>query len=328
MRIASLLASATEIAYGLGLGDAVVAISHECDYPPEALTKPRISRPRVELDGLDSGAIDAAVRDAMSRYGGVYEVDEDRLREADPDLILTQAVCEVCAVPTSLAEQAAAVLAGRPRILSLDSHTIAEILESVRAVGEAAGVLRRAEVLIASLRARIARVAAQVAGATRPRVLALEWLDPPFVPGHWTPEMITAAGGVTLAASAQAPSRQVTWNALATLDPDVLLVMPCGYRLPAAGRDAARHAARLLAVAGRAVAAGRGDVLNGSDYFNRSGPRMVDGIELLAALLHPDRVRGVALAGKAEVWRPNDGAPSPGETSSSPNDTERITDSG
>lgn len=302
MRIASLLASATEIAFGLGLGDDVVAISHECDYPPEALGKPRISRPRFDPRGLDSGAIDTAVREALIRHGSVYELDEARLRDADPDLILTQAVCDVCAVPTSLAERAAAVAGSRARILSLDAHTLDGILESVRAVGEAAGVSERATAYVTALRARIDAVAHRVAGAPRVRVLAIEWLAPPFVPGHWTPQMIELAGGMPLAGRVGEPSRRVAWDELAGLDPDVLLVMPCGYRLPAARADADRHAGRLAAVAARAVAAGRAFVLNGSDYFNRSGPRAVDGIEILAALLHPERVAAPDLAGKAEVW--------------------------
>lgn len=305
MRIASLLASATEIVYGLGLGDDVVAISHECDYPVEALGKPRLSRPRVDPARLTSRDIDAAVRDAMVRHGSVYELDEERLRTVAPDLILTQAVCEVCAVPTSLAERAAAVLDGRPRILSLDSHTIDQVLDSVQAVGDAAGVPERARAYVAALRARMAAVADRVADAARPRVLAVEWLDPPFVPGHWTPQVIQVAGGENLLGTAGGPSRQVSWEELTGLDPDVLLVMPCGYRLDRAAGDADRYAARLIGVAPRAVAAGRAVVLNGSDYFNRSGPRMVDGIEILGAVLHPERFPGAALAGKAAVWKPD-----------------------
>lgn len=305
MRIASLLASATEIAYGLGLGDHVVAISHECDYPPAALDKPRVSRPRFDPTGLDSSAVDAAVRDAMARHGSVYELNADRLRAVDPDLILTQDVCEVCAVPTSLAEQANAALGGRARVLSLDAHSVEDILESVRTVGRAAGVPERAAAYVQRLEAMIAAVQARVAGAPRPRVLAIEWLDPPFVPGHWTPEMIELAGGASLTGAVGRPSRQVSWDELSRLDPDVLLIMPCGYKLAQTRADAERHAERLAAVAPRALQAGRAFVLNGSDYFNRSGPRVVDGIEILGAVLHAERFGDADLAGKAERWTPD-----------------------
>ncbi len=305
MRIASLLASATEIVYGLGLGDQLVAISHECDYPPDALTRPRVSRPRFDPTGQSSGAIDAAVRQAVARYGSVYELDADRLRTAAPDLILTQAVCEVCAVPTSLAAEAARVLAGRPTVISLDAHRLEDIFESIEAVGEAAGAQARAVHLVTALRDRVRAVVERVQGEPRPRVLALEWLDPPYLPGHWTPEMITLAGGENLLARPGVPSRHAGWRELEGLDPDVLLVMPCGFGLAEAWHDAVAHADRLRAVAPRAIDAGRAHVLDGSAYFNRSGPRAVDGIEILAALLHPARAEAVPLAGRAAVWRPH-----------------------
>jgi iron complex transport system substrate-binding protein len=302
MRIASLLASATEIVCALGLGDALVAISHECDYPPEALGKPRVSRPRFDPAGLSSGAIDAAVRDAMARHGAVYALDEERLRALRPELLLTQAVCDVCAVPTSLAREAARVLGPEVQVVSLDAHTLAEVLACVRSVGEAAGVAARAEALVGALAARLARVGRAVAGARPPGVLAIEWLDPPFVPGHWVPEMIERAGGRCLAGTTGRPSRQMSWDELAALDPDVLVVMPCGYGLPQARADARRHAAQLARVAPRSLASAHAFVVDGSAYFNRSGPRVVDGVEILAALLHPGRMREVSLAGRAESF--------------------------
>ncbi|NIM51360.1 MAG: ABC transporter substrate-binding protein [Gemmatimonadales bacterium] len=307
MRIASLLGSATEIVYDLGLGDQLVAISHECDFPPEALIKPRISRPRFDPAAKSSREVDAAVRKAMERHGSVYELDEDRLRAVRPELILAQAVCEVCAVPTSMAQQAAAMLGNRPRVVSLDCHTVDDLFASVAVVGRAAGVVEQAEELVASLRGRIAAVVDRVAGAPRLQVLAVEWLDPPFVPGHWTPQMVEFAGGQLLVSEAAAPSREVSWDALAGLDPDVLVVMPCGYGLAAARADADRYARNLARVAGRAMRNGRAFVVDGSAYFNRSGPRMVDGIEILGALLHPDRFPEVELDGRAEVWYPCNG---------------------
>ena len=287
MRIASLLASATEIVYALGLGDSLVAISHDGDSPPEALSRPRVSRPRFDPAGLSSGEIDAAVRDAMARHGTVYELDEERLRALRPDLILTQAVCEVCAVPTTLARDAARALGPGCRVVSLDAHTLADVLACVRSVGRAAGVAARAEAVVAALEGRLRGVRRAVAGLPRPGVLAIEWLDPPFVPGHWVPEMIELAGGRPLAGTVGQPSRQVSWNELAPLDPDVLVVMPCGYGLPQARADAGRHGRALARVAPRAIAEGRAFVVDGSAYFNRSGPRVVDGVEILAALLHP-----------------------------------------
>ena len=305
MRIVSLLASATEIVYELGLGDQLVAISHECDFPPEALKKPRASRPRFDPQGLSSGGIDAAVRESMALHGSVYEVDADLLRMLAPDLILAQAVCEVCAVPTSLAETVAKALGTRPRILSLDCHTISDIIEAVVNVGEAAGVAVRAEMVAARLHVRLETVAARVRGAERPRVLAIEWLDPPFVPGHWAPEMVTLAGGQDLFGTPARPSRQMTWEALSGADPDVLLIMPCGYGLEQSRRDADRHADWLLAVAQRAVESGRAYVVDGSSYFNRSGPRMATGVEILGTLLHPERFPEIELEGKGELWEPS-----------------------
>jgi iron complex transport system substrate-binding protein len=305
MRIASLLASATEIVYELGLGDQLVAISHECDYPPEALTKPRLSRPRFNPAGLSSAAIDAAVRDSMARHGSVYEIDADLLRRLNPDLILSQAVCEVCAVPTSLAETVSRILGARPRILSLDSHTIAGILDAVERTGEAAGEGARASALAGRLRARMDAVAHRVHGAEARRVLAIEWLEPPFVPGHWTPEMIGLAGGRDLFGKPGQPSRQVSWRDLAGSDPDILIVMPCGYGLSQSRADADRYADSLLGVASRAVESGRAYVVDGSAYFNRSGPRVAAGVEILGAILHPEWFPEYDLRGKAELWEPS-----------------------
>jgi iron complex transport system substrate-binding protein len=304
MRIASLLASATEAVYALGLGDDLVAVSHECDYPPAVRAKPRISQTRFDVADLESGQIDTAVREAMATHGSVYTVDTDLVRELRPELLLTQAVCEVCAVPTSLAELAASALDEPPAVVSLDSHTIADILEGIVAIGNAAGVPTRAERYVAGLEARLADVRQHTADRARPRVLAVEWLDPPFIPGHWTPEMVDLAGGTLLAGVAGQPSREVSWDDLTGHDPDVLIVMPCGYDLPASRREADRFADALVRIAPRAVAAGRSVVVDGSAYFNRSGPRMVDGVEILAGLLHPDCFPDYVLDGKASRWTP------------------------
>lgn len=302
IRIASLLASGTEIACALGLGDRLVGISHECDYPPEVLDRPRLSRPRFDPTRLTSGAIDAEVRRAMREQGSVYVVDADRLAAVRPDLILTQAVCDVCAVPTASAREAAASLGYEPTIVSLDSHNLEGIFCSILDVGRAAGVADRAEAVVAQLQRRLEVVGERVAYRPEPRVLALEWLDPPFVPGHWVPEMVEEAGGRNIAGTAGGRSYEVTWSELEELAPDILIVMPCGFGLEAGRADAFRHAQQLRSVAPEAFEAQRVYVVDASSYFNRSGPRVVDGTEILAAILHPEIFPQANLVGRAARW--------------------------
>ncbi|HYH80225.1 MAG TPA: cobalamin-binding protein [Longimicrobium sp.] len=302
MRIASLLSSATEIVYELGLQDRLVAISHECDWPPEALSLPRLSRVRFDPAGLTSGEIDAEVRRCMLEYGSVYEIDPRALADARPDLVLTQAVCEVCAVPTASVHDAVRALPAAPHVLSLDAHTLDEIIGSVADVATAAGEPARGGETAAALRARVGRVREAVAGRPRPRVLALEWLDPPFAPGHWVPEMIDAAGGENLVGTSGGRSVEIPWSAVESLDPDRLLLVPCGYGLDQARDDAARARERLHAIAPRAIVAG-GAAIGHSAWFSRSGPRVVAGIESLAAWLHPDAFPAGATAGVMETWR-------------------------
>lgn len=303
MKIVSLLAAATEILCELGLEDQLVGISHECDHPPEVLDRPRVCKPAFETTGLSSGAIDRAVRDGASSGSGLYEIDVDELRELSPHLILAQAVCEVCAVPTEGAREAVRAAGIAADVLSLDAHSLREVLETIALVGAATGTADRAEALVSDLRRRSHAVSRDVAGAPRPRVLALEWLDPTFVPGHWVPEMIDVAGGECVAGEAKGPSVEAAEEELAGTDADVLLIMPCGFGLSAARRDAAEHAELLVRLAPRAIEEGRAFLVDGSSYFNRSGPRIVDGIEILAGLLHPELV-GLPPAGAADTWSP------------------------
>ncbi len=303
MRIVSLLASATEIVCELGLEASLVGISHECDHPERVLDRPRVSRPRFDPEGLDSGEVDRAVREAMREHGSVYAVDGALLADLEPDLVLTQAVCDVCAVPTTGVREVVADQGLDARVLSLDAHTLEEILDTVDQVGEAAGAGERADRVRSGLEARLEGVREAVAGARRPRVLAIEWLDPPFVPGHWVPEMIEAAGAENLAGRAGERSEEVGWEALGGLDPDALVVMPCGYGVERSRADADAHAGRLREVAPRAIEEGRAWVVDASSYFNRSGPRVVDGVEILAGILHPDRV-GAPPPESAERWAP------------------------
>ncbi|MGH7444808.1 MAG: ABC transporter substrate-binding protein, partial [Longimicrobiales bacterium] len=228
-------------------------------------------------------------------------VDADRLEALAPDLVLSQAVCEVCAVPTPGVRDLLTARGIDARLLSLDAHTVDEIQESIRQVGAALGIEDRARALLDEHERRIAAVEAAVAGRLRPRVLALEWLDPPFAPGHWLPEMIEIAGGTNLLGVAGGHSTQAGWEDVAGLDPDVLIVMPCGYGLEASLADADRFADELRTVAPRAVAGGRAFAVDGSAYFNRSGPRYIDGIEILAGLLHPEACAAPS-ADVAAVW--------------------------
>jgi iron complex transport system substrate-binding protein len=301
VRIVSLLSSATEIVHLLGLEDALVGISHECDYPPEALHLPRVSRTRFDHRGMESAAIDAAVREAMERHGGVYEIDVEALRTLRPDLVLTQAVCEVCAVPTGSVREAVADLTDPPRIVSLDAHTLEGILASILQVAEAAGEPSRGRAAVASLDERLRRVREGVSGRPRPRVLLLEWLEPPFLPGHWVPEMVEQAGGECLLGTAGQRSLEAGWEELSGLDPDVLLVEPCGYDRERARSDAERHRPRLSAIAPAAVGGGSAWALD-SAFFSRSGPRVVRGVEVLAALLHPEVFRNIPTDPVAVRW--------------------------
>jgi iron complex transport system substrate-binding protein len=298
-RIVSLLPSATEIVCALGLGDRLVGVSHGCDHPPAILAKPRLTRARFPLDGLSTGEIDAAVRQALREFGSVYEVDTERLATIEPDLLLTQGVCDVCAVPTRDAAAAAAGLASCPTVLALDAHDVAGVLATIRLVGRAGGVPERADQCVREIERRIAAIQARVSSRPAPRVLALEWLEPPFVPGHWVPEMVALAGGNLLRGVAGRPSFAVRWEDLADLDPDVLLVMPCGFDLAAARADAESYRASLCTVAPRAIRSARAYAVDATAHFSRPGPRVADGVELLAGLLHPDIFPAVSLEGRA-----------------------------
>ena len=264
--------------YALGLEDRLVGISHSCDYPPSVSDRPRLSRPRYNIAGLSSGEIDAAVRAALRDHGSVYEIDVAAINALNPDLVLTQGICDVCAVPES---QVIESFGAGIRVLSLDAHDMAAIFRSICDVGRATGVDERAERLIANLRRRIDAVREQVEGRPRPRVLALEWLDPPYVPGHWVPELIGIAGGDLVAGTARRPSYRMEWSDLRALQPDVVLIMPCGFNLEETRREAARYDEPLRTLGGRQ------QLLDASSYFSRSGPRVVDGLEILVSTIFP-----------------------------------------
>jgi iron complex transport system substrate-binding protein len=284
MRIASLVPSATEMLFALDLGDSVVGVTHECDFPPAAGQLPHLTA-TVLPDGLAAGEIDAAVKQVVGEGRALYSLDEQRLAELAPELIVTQAVCDVCAVSFEDVVEVAARLPGPPRVVQQDPSSLGEVLEDVTRLGEAAGTAGRAAELRADLERRLDAVSAAVAGAERPRVLALEWLDPPFVGGHWIPEMIALAGGEDVAGTAGAKSPQVSWEALAETRPDVVVVMPCGWYVEESRAQVREHWARIEALGAQRIFA-----VDAASTYSRPGPRLVDGTELLAHLIHPNLV--------------------------------------
>jgi iron complex transport system substrate-binding protein len=295
MRIASLVPSATEMLFALGLGGDVVGVTHECDYPPEAKELPQLTA-TVLPSGLGAGAIDAAVKEVVGEGRALYTLDEERLARLEPDLIVTQAVCEACAVSYEDVVTVAARLPGRPRILQQDPSTLGEVLEDVTRLGEAANIAERASAVRGELEARLEAVRLAVAGAARPRVLALEWLDPPFLGGHWVPEMIELAGGEDIAGHPGEKSPQVEWEQLQRFDPDVVVSIPCGWYLEDSKAQALEHKGHLDALGARRLFA-----VDAASTFSRPGPRLVDGVELLAHLIHPDRIEAPAGIAFAEL---------------------------
>jgi iron complex transport system substrate-binding protein len=270
--------------FALGLGDDVAAVTHECDYPPEAASKPHLTR-SVIADGLDAGEIDAAVREAVGAGRHLYELDEDALRGLNVDLIVTQAVCEVCAVSFDDVRAVAARLPTRPGVISLDPVGIGDVLADLTRLGEATRAPDAARELRRGLEDRLRAVRSAVAGSDRRRVLALEWLDPPFVAGHWVPEMIEIAGGEDVAARPGERSRTATWDELSRLSPEVAVAMPCGWDAPRAVAEIEAHRDRVESLGAERVFA-----VDAAASFSRPGPRLVEGTELLAHLLAPDSV--------------------------------------
>ncbi len=298
MRIASLVPSATEMLYALGLGDSVVAVTHECDYPPEARSLPHLTR-TVIPPGLSAGEIDRAVKARVAEGQALYELDEELLAKLAPDLIVTQAICAVCAVSFEEVVEIAARLPSRPTVVQQDPSTLGEMLEDVIRLGEATGIPQQAHELRGELEGRLATVRAAVSGASQPRVIALEWLDPPYVGGHWIPEMISIAGGEDVAGPPGLKSPEVSWGELSGLNPDVLIAMPCGWYVDGSRSQALEHWFEIEPLGAQRVFA-----VDAASTFSRPGPRLVDGVELLGHLLHPDLVDPPGNIGFAEVRSP------------------------
>jgi iron complex transport system substrate-binding protein len=279
MHLVSLLPSATEIVYALGLGDQLVGVTFECDEPPSARAEKTVVVGGLDTRGMTPREIDEYVHARLAAGGNLYTLHERALAELQPDLILTQDLCAVCALPSGRVEAALGYLGCQAHVLTLDPRTLEQVLGSILAVGRATAVAARAERLVAGLRARLAAVASHVAGRPRPKVAVVEWVDPPFTAGHWVPDLVTAAGGTPAAAFPGEPSVATSWAEIANAAPELVIVAPCGYHLDGAAGQA-RAAAQALP--GLPVWA-----IDADGIIVRPGPRLVTGVEALAALLHP-----------------------------------------
>jgi iron complex transport system substrate-binding protein len=297
VRICSLLPSATEILYALGIGGSVAGVTHECDFPPEAAKKPALIRPRVDPRALPAD-LDRQVSDLVSRGESLYAVDAELLASLTPDLIITQDLCHVCAASPDDLATALARLPKQPRVLSLTPHSLKDVWDDIRRVGEATGRCHEAETLAAALEQRLVEIAAKAERATsRPRVLCLEWLDPFYVGGHWVPEMVAKAGGEDVCGRPEEPSFRVTREKIAEVRPDTIVVMPCGYDL---ARTIAEFGAARLGDDWKDLPAaneGRLFAVDANSYFSRPAPRLADGVALLAHILHPDLFPEIPPAG-------------------------------
>jgi len=282
MRIVSLVPAATELLFSLDLGDEVVGVTHECDFPPEVRDLPKVTR-AVLPPGLSPAEIDAAVKERTLAGESIYELDADVLSDLQADLIVTQALCQVCAVSADEVRAIAEELDTQPMVISLDPHTIGEVLGDARTIADATGRKDEAVDLIREAAGRIDRVRIATRDVRRPRVVALEWLDPPFAAGHWTPQLISYAGGEDVLGFAGERSEEQSWETVAAVEPDIVIVMPCGYDAEIAHREAEMHRDELAALgAGEVVA------VDAAAYFSRPGPRLIEGLETLAHIIHPE----------------------------------------
>ncbi len=280
-RIVSFLPAGTEIVYALGAGDELVGRSHECDYPLDVLKLPIVSRPSLRLEGLSQEEIDRAVAARLGSGESLYEVDEKLLDALRPDVVVTQDLCQVCAPSGTELSRALRELASQPNVLWLTPQTISEIEDNILAVGDATGRRGEAERVIAANRARIGAVRDAVRGAPTRRVAFLEWTEPLFCAGHWVPEMIDAAGGHDPMGKSGADSQRMTWEEVRAAEPEIVIVSPCGY-----GLDASVALARTVPpIDGASIVA-----VDANAYFARPGPRVAEGVELLAHLFHPERM--------------------------------------
>jgi iron complex transport system substrate-binding protein len=289
-RIASLLPSVTEIACALGLGDRLVARSHECDYPPQVLRLPAVTAGRLPPDAVSQAQVDEAVTQAAAAGEALYDVHADLLASLAPDLVLTQSLCDVCAVDEDQVRRALRAVEPPPGIVALAPGRLDEVIDSVGDVARAAGVEDGGDAVMAGLRGRLAAVREHVAGAPRVRVAAVEWLDPPWSAGHWVPDQVAAAGGGEVLIAPGARSARISWDDVRAAQPDVVVLMPCGLSLAQVAELADEVPDLPMPVA----------MVDASGLFSRPGPRLVDGVEVLAAILHPGQ--DDAPPGDAWAW--------------------------
>jgi iron complex transport system substrate-binding protein len=290
MKIASLLPAATEIVYALGLGDDLIGVTDECDYPPDAVTKPVISRSALPQGRIQTPReIDEAVRAQVANEGQLYVLDRERLRRETPEVILTQDLCRVCAVPSGQVQRALDEL-GLPEahVVSLDPQTLEEVVAQVEAVGRILDREDRAKELAETMRTRIAKVKDTAKRVLTLSVFCLEWSDPPFSAGHWLPEMVEAVGGVPVLSAKGEPSREVAWHEIRMAAPEVVVFMPCGYYLEEAEEEARSFIDHAEFADTPAVRNGNVFAVDATSYFSRPGPRIVDGLEILAWAAHPE----------------------------------------
>ena len=287
VRVVSLLPSATEIIYALGLGEQLVGVTFECDEPASARRDKTVVVGGRDTSGMSPAAIDGYVRERLAAGEDLYTLHADALAALAPELILTQDLCRVCALPTGHVEEALDYLGCTAEVVSLDPHSLDDVFATILTVGQHTGTLPQAERLVAALRQRLAAVAQRVAGQRRPAVAVIEWTDPPFTAGHWVPDLVTAAGGQPVAASPGERSVQTTWEQIRAARPEVAVVAPCGFHLDGAAAQAEAVAKHLPGIPVWAIDA--------DGLVVRPGPRLIDGVEALAALLHPGHADAVAV---------------------------------
>lgn len=289
MRIVSLLPAATEIVAALGLADSLVGVSHECDYPPEVNSKPRVTHCEIYGKGLPSATVDQWVNQELSLNNPLYTVDTELLRELEPDVIVTQQLCDVCAIDYASVVTIANSLPKKPKIVNLSPSSLSDIFSDIRRVAEALGAVERSEIVIESLARRVDAVKVSAFEAkSRPRCFLMEWIDPPFCAGHWSPELIELAGGVDPLGKKWTPSIRVSWEQISAAQPEIVVLACCGYDVERTKLDIPILRGNTLWESLPAVRDNKIYVVNGSAYFSRPGPRIVDSLEILAEIIHPE----------------------------------------
>ncbi|HKU33728.1 MAG TPA: cobalamin-binding protein [Candidatus Nitrosotalea sp.] len=293
-RIVSFLPSATEILYDLGVGDQVLAVTHECNYPTAAKTKPRVIHSVFDPQKMSSREIDSKVVDLMKSGKDIYVLDEQVLKKANPDLIVAQGICEVCSPFTKEINKAVTILGGKPEVLILDPRTLDDILDNIVEIGKKVGKLARANEYVAGLRKRIKTIHNIPKGA-RPKVLCIEWLDPLFTAGHWVPQMVEIAGGINGISTTGESSRRMEFDEIIKFDPDIIVLMPCGFDIKRIMQEYERIADKKQWKSLRAVKQSEVYAVNANEYFSKPGPRTVVGLEILSKIINPDTFRDLQL---------------------------------